>query len=928
MKKFIVFIILSFLSIFELSYSQSAVFKPFRKLYTIQTEKFEIIFPIESRRTAEKLAKIADGIYEEYSKLLNSEVNFKVNGRIPVTITPDVNVYNAYATPLFPYSAITIYDSAGINEASYNQVDTVEATFLHELVHLFSLASENAGAQTKVLGNWATLQWLNIPPFMIEGVTVSIESYKGFGRANDPLIKQTLRQDIYEGKFKTPMQASGFWSKRPSGVYYLYGGLFSKYLIDRFGIEKYNELWNVMRKKISFSFLIYNSGVYGVFKKVYGMNFIEVWSDFQNSLALENVAPSENLRVNGKETYIEDLASYGDKVYYIDNNIGALYSYKQNRISGDNKKDLKLEFYIDASSDSLDISSDGKRALIVSQTYNAGLRKYITKEYDLEKKRRTKRKWENIQFSRFFRDGIIGIGKDLHNTILIYIDENENKEILLEANDNFSYSSPTVIDDNNIALIVSEFGKRHIAIFNYQTKTLRYVDTKDESLNFARYLRYSNGKLLFSYNNNDRFYKLGELDLRANNIKLYDKDFSGGVFAPVYAEGSIYYIGNFSEYNRLMKFDDSVQPQIKNFSFASKTIERDDFTPEMELKKYNPIKYAKPWASWIPFFQINNTYQYIVNGFGIFSVMSSPSTDNFATLWLGFDIPSKFLQTDLSLVSSSLLYPLNFSFDSKVIYSTYNKYWKLGSSINMQFPIFTESDKVYFGIAPIISGALFSENVSANDNSSAFKWKYNSWSLTTTLLTSFTFNVNSDKPYRDDLIEIALYTMYSANYNKLGLDFIAQFQTRYIPIRMSFYGAYVLNGIASFDGNSKIFATKYVNAPAEFHAYAKQKNLADNYFFAGDVELLGYVDANFNLSHIYFDNFFASLSYRFAYYDKEYMHSVALKVGTDAGIPIGYFNLQGEPYIMLALRIPKTIEGFQKISFNDFYIGVGLQMSW
>ena len=59
------------------------------------------------------------------------------------------------------------------------------------------------------------------------------------------------------------------------------------------------------------------------------------------------------------------------------------------------------------------------------------------------------------------------------------------------------------------------------------------------------------------------------------------------------------------------------------------------------------------------------------------------------------------------------------------------------------------------------------------------------------------------------------------------------------------------------------------------------------------------------------------------------MHSVALKVGTDAGIPIGYFNnLQGEPYIMLALKIPKTIEGFQKISFNDFYIGVGLQMSW
>ncbi|WP_432633120.1 TreP protein [Brachyspira sp.] len=925
MKKFI---ILLFLIIFELSYSQVAVFKPFRKLYTIQTEKFEIIFPMESRRTAEKLAKVADGIYEECSKLLNSEVNFKVNGKIPVTITPDVNIFNAYAGSLLQYSSITIYDSAGVNEATYNMVDVLADTFLHELVHLLSLSSENAGAQTRVLGNWATLQWLNIPLFMVEGVTVSVESYKGFGRANDPYIKHTLRQDIYEGKFKTPIQASDFWSKKPSGAYYLYGGLFSKYLQDRFGIEKYNELWNVMRKKISFSFLVYNSGVYGAFKKVYGMNFIEVWADFQNSLTLENVSPSEELRVNEKETYISDLHSYGDKVYYIDNNIGALYSYKQNRISVDNEKDLKLEFYIDRTSESLDISSDGKRALIVSTTYNAGLYKYITKEYDLEKKKRTKRKWENILFARFFRGGIIGIGKDLHNAVLVYIDENDNKEILLEANDNYSYSSPTVIDDNNIALIVSEFGKRHIAIFNYQTKTLRYVETRDESLNFARYLRYSNGKLLFSYNNNDRFYKLGELDLNANNIKLYDKDFSGGVFAPVYAENSIYYIGNFSEHDILMKFDETIQPQIKNISLISKTIEKYNFTPEMELKKYNPIKYAKPWASWIPFFQINDSYEYKVNGFGILSIMASPSLDNFATLWLGFDIPSKFLQTELNFGSSGLLYPLSFSFDSKVIYSTYNKYWRLGSSINMQFPIYTESDKVYFGISPIISGALFSENVRANDNSSAFKWKYNSWSLTTTLLTSFTFNVNSDKPYRDDLIKMALYTMYSANYNKLGLDFITQFQTRYIPIRMSFYGAYVLNGIASFDGTSKIFAAKYVSAPPEFYAYAVQKNLADNYFLAGDIELLGYIDANYNLSHIYFDNFFASLSYRFAYYDKDYMHSLALKVGMDAGIPIGYFNLKGEPYIMLALRMPKTIEDFQKISFNDFYIGFGLQMSW
>ena len=171
--------------------------------------------------------------------------------------------------------------------------------------------------------------------------------------------------------------------------------------------------------------------------------------------------------------------------------------------------------------------------------------------------------------------------------------------------------------------------------------------------------------------------------------------------------------------------------------------------------------------------------------------------------------------------------------------------------------------------------------------------------------------------------------MYSVKYNRFGLDFNSQFQTRYIPIRMSFYGAYVSSGLVSFDGDSKVFGTKYASAPAEFHAYVRQKNLSDNYFLAGDIELLGFVDSQFNLSHIYFDNFFASLSYRFAYYDKDYMHSIGLKIGTKASIPIISYNIiTGEPFISIALKIPERVEDFQKISLSDFHFGFGYQMSW
>lgn len=903
------------------------VFKPFRKLYTIQTKKFEIIFPIESRRTAENLAKVADDIYEKYSKILNSTVR----GKIPITITPDINMFNSMAM-IIPYSSLILYDTnMDENLTSYN--NNFETVFIHELTHLLSMASENTGLATKVMGNWASFVHINAMPFMIEGGPVSMESLTGFGRANDPLVKQRLRQDIFEGNFRTPIQASYVWTKNPYGnVYYEYGGLFSKYLQDRFGMEKYTEFWKKMQTSLSFSFLIYNSGVYGAFKKVYGMEFTEVWSDFQNSLALENVNPSEELIANDKKTFINDVNSYDDTVYYIDGDIGALYSYKEKRNNQNNKKDLKLEFLIDQGSESLDISKDGNNALIVSYMFNGGLYKYIVKEYDLNKRTRTKRKWFDMQYARYFRNGIIGVSKDLHNSILVYINENNEKEILLQANDNFGYSYPAVIDDNNIALIVTDNGVKHIAIFNYNDKSLRYIDTKDNTLNYVRTLRYSNNKLLFSYNNNDRFYKLGEIDLNNNQMKLYTKDYSGGVLSPTYANGSVYYRGRFSEFDRLMKYSDNTFI-TKNFAYTGKTINKYEFTPQMELGNYNGFKYFKPWAMWIPLPQISDTFPFFINGLGILSVVASPSADNIASIWLGYDIPSNFLQTELTVTSFKLLYPLYFGFKSDIVYSTYN-YWRLNSYIAMQFMLNTESDKLYFMLEPSVSGALFSEFVNPQTNASAaFNWKYSSWTLNVSLKASMIFRVQTDKPYRDDLVNLTVIPKYSIRYNKFAIDFSTKFQTRYVPIRASFYGSYAFDTNTAFDGASTVFGSSEVKAPEEFYSYVKDKKYKSNYFLGGDVELLGYLSSHFNLSHIYFDNFFASLSYRFAYYSKEYMHSAALKVGFDASIPVsGYQNIvTGEPYILLALRLPtsldKSIIGNYP-TLNDLYIGFGLQMSW
>lgn len=922
MKKYIV--ILFIISV--VSYGQ--VFKPFTKLYTIETEKFEIIFPIESRRSAEELYKIADDIYDKYSKILNS----KVYGKIPVVITPDINIFNSMAMNI-PYASIVLYDTPSDGNWTTFK-NNFESVFIHELTHLLTLASENSGFQTRIFGTWASLVHINAMAFMVEGAPVSMESLNGFGRANDPLVKERLRQDIREGKFKTPIQASGVWDKIPYGsVYYEYGGLFSKYIQDRFGMEKYNLFWMQMQTKLYISFRIYNSGLYKAFEEIYGIKFIEVWSDFQSSLTLTDIESSEELKITKNETIIEDIVSYENKVYYIDKNDSTIKEYDTKE-----KRYPRKVIDIDYSCESIDISKDGKKVLLVSTVYNGGLYKYIVKEYDIEKKKKTKRKWENISYARYFRDGIIGISKNLHNSTLVYINEEKNIELILPPNNYISYSSPSVIDEDNIALIVTEEGIKSIRILNYKDKTLKNIEIENENvLKYVRYLRYSSGKLIFSYDDNDRFYKPGYI--YNSKAYLYKKDFSGGVFNAVIVKDdenneTIYYKGRFSEYDALMRYPKDENLEVISIK-DSKSIYISDienaalsFTPSIELKKYNGIKYFKPWAMWVPLPQINQTYQYFFNGIGILSVASSPSSDYLATIWLGYDIPSNFLQAEINLTTYGLLYPLNIFMKNMVIYSK-TRYWRTSASISMNFNFDISNDKTIFSISPFFSGAIYSKN--ATDYKSAFTWAYGSYSLNAGLTISLMHRVPSMKPYREDLVKVVLYPAYSINATAFITDIKAVLQTRYLPLRLLLYGSWAYNGNVEFDGESRYFGNRPVRGQVEFFDYVYSKGYKSNYLVGGELELIGYLDAEFNLSHIYFNNFFASLSYKASYYDVEYMHSISIKIGTKASIPIvGYANiLSGEPYISVAFRLPNSNTDFKKYpSIKDLYIGFGYSTSW
>ena len=925
------FFLISILIFTCANFLYTQTFTPLRKLYVIETEKFDIVFPEESRRTAEHLASFADEVYDINSKLLNSTVY----SRITVTITPDINIFNAVAYPA-PYPFIIMYDTP-MSQDFTTYKDNFYSIFKHELTHLLTLASANAGIQTSIFGTWLALTFVNIEPIMIEGVAVSFESLDGFGRANDPLIKQIIRQDIREGVFKTPYQAS-FWSGYPRGIFYEYGGLFSKYLQDTYGMEKYALFWRRLQTRIYISLFSYRFGMYKIFEDVYGIKFIDAWASFKQDITVLDVSDNYEGRITKKEALIPSLDSFENKVYYADLADSKLKLYD----SLQTNKKIKNIVGIDKTTATIDVSSGGDKILLSSIMYKRGFYEYIVKEYDLENKKHTKLKLTNINSARYFKDGVVGISKDLHNSTLIYITPDGITELLLPPSYQYAYSSPVAIDDENIALIVTEEGIKSIRIYNYENKTLSKIETNnDELFRYVRTLNYADSKLFFSYDNDDRFYKLAILDMNTKEIKVYKTDYSGGVFNSIAtSDGSIFYKATFSEYEALMKYNENDSFDILNYDYgnildvdASIQNISGTFVPDesINVEKFNGMNYFKPWAAWAPIPLINDGFQYLFNGVGVLTFVSSPTFDDNALIILGYDIPYNFLQASIDYNSLSLRYPLRIIFDNKVVYAA-NPFWQTSIFLGMSIRTAIKDDKNTITFTPSVSALIFSET--NHTSSTAFNWKYEDWSVVPALSITYSYRSPSLDHFREDIIKLNVTPTYSINFNSYRFDSSFMVQTRYSPIRLSLYGSYVVGAMRSFNGSSRIFGSSRIRGAEEFDSYVDKKRLLSNWLAGGELEFIWGFDADFNLGLLYFNNFFVSTSYRATYYDFEYLHSVAIKGGTS----LFFVNpvVGGSPFILLALRLPnskRALNNYLNDSnnlgiLNHIYIGFGFDLTF
>ena len=349
------------------------------KLQLIKTQYFDIVYPSSCASSAEKIADVCDDMYLE----ICAELKTESYQRFPVTITNQVESLNAYFTS-YPNNRIVLYDTPP--ETTLDMYgDTLTRVFYHELTHAvtFNIKSSSMRIMSTLFTPAMALQNVTLTSFWSEGAAVFMESRKGEGRLNDPFSLMMAYQSQKEGKKISWRDVTGARDTFPGGNdAYIFGAMFTQFLVDKYGEEKYAEFWKKAGSKLPISL------VAGIFEDTYGELITTVWKEFLESIKVE----AKSIEDIGAEKISFDsykgkkrltaLDSVGNTLVYADSSrTGVFVSKFDGEKYGKAKKILSI-----GAVESLKISSDEKKLFIEHYTTRANT-KSETVVFDLEKNR-------------------------------------------------------------------------------------------------------------------------------------------------------------------------------------------------------------------------------------------------------------------------------------------------------------------------------------------------------------------------------------------------------------------------------------------------------------------------------------------------------------------------------------------------------------
>jgi hypothetical protein len=716
-------------------------------------------------------------------------------------------------------------------------------------------------------------------------------------------------------------------------------------------MEKYAQLWQGMGSSRGsiFSFSVYASGFYRLFRRVYGMNFMTAWNAFRDSLALndleentDEILPASYRFFSKKRNSVSAMAAGRNEVFILDR------TEQKIRIYDTNTETTRIFNTTSLLSYDLDVSADGT-SLLVSGYHIMGERySAVVTELRADSGRRTGRAVHGLYKARYFRDGVIGIRSELHNNCIVYEDFNGNKEILFRGNENLMFSGPQVVDNDRIVFITARNGVRELLLYNYASGELFRIENTNDNNDYWRYMRglnVSEGRLFFSHNANDRMYKLASIDLQTMQAIFSDRDFSGGVFNPVCVNGDIFYRANFFSGDGVLRFpegaaflsgtqiDIALTPAnagnyglITRLNTQTVQVEQsnsDNAASIIVSRPYFGILYMNPFNFWLPLALVRLDAETILrfDGFGLFSVIADPTDRNLIMFSVYMDIKYLMLMIENFLWQSTIPgIPMTLEFSDMVNTINGTDFYR-DTRINFNASFYRSPGRWAYRAS---LGAGYFRIAVDNDERSAYKWEEDK----SDFFYSTAFSVSNIRQRPHEMFGTGISLSFR------GISITESFQPRIegrfranaettFPLSLTLYGAYDRLGM-NLHGRSLSYGTASFDDAAS-KEYDLPEGLNINWLSGAEVSIgLFSWEIQRNISHIYFHRLFGTLAIRNVFYDSggyldaegvefgdiRLAQSLLLKIGlVPSAIPLKLSPFAVELSVWGAWKFSNTITG-------------------
>lgn len=262
----------------------AAPIDPILRFQTIETRHFSIHFHQGEERLAQRLATIAEDVWQK----VGDAFHVVAPARTQVIIANQSELAAGWATPL-PYNTIYVSASAPSGAEFIGRTeDWLRLVFTHEFTHIVHLNGSFGWARVmRAMFGRTALAFPNLflPTWQIEGLATWEESaLGGEGRLRAADFRAIEREAARGGRVDSLDRINGGLTDWPNGLApYAFGLGLHEYLADRFGEEAFARLSRETARSLPYAGS-------RAFRTVYGESFGSLWSRYVERLTAR-VAP-------------------------------------------------------------------------------------------------------------------------------------------------------------------------------------------------------------------------------------------------------------------------------------------------------------------------------------------------------------------------------------------------------------------------------------------------------------------------------------------------------------------------------------------------------------------------------------------------------------------------------------------------------------